>query len=144
MARVSLDALEAFCEREGKSWDAAQRMVRTFIDGVSPEEAALTVLKLLQPREVPVTDGSQTVQNALVALDARRKEVAARLEGIDREKAALKSEEKQLNQAATALRKVTGAKNEMFNCDICEMPFASRQGLATHTTRVHKPRAVVA
>lgn len=139
---MSIDALQEFCEQHGKSWDAAQRLVSRLVDGIpNREEAAAFALKLLQPREAPMSDGPQTVQNALVALEARRKEVSERLASIDQEKASLKAEEKQLDRAAKALRKATGNDSDpeaTHECDLCDFASASKQGLAAHKTKKHQ------
>lgn len=139
---ASIDALKKFCDDEGKSWDAAKRMVGRLVDGIPDrDEAAALVLKLLQPREAPMSDGPQTVQNALVALEARRKEVSERLASIDKEKATLKAEEKQLDRAAKALRKATGNDSDpeaTYECDLCDFASASKQGLAAHKTKKHQ------
>lgn len=135
---MSVPDLEEVCERTGKDFDAALRMVRRLTDGVERDEAVAIVVRLLEERRPVVAEGSQTVENALAAIDARRREVADRLEGIDKEKTELKAEEKKLNKAAQALRSVTGAENREFFCDECNLPFASRQGLSTHKTKTHR------
>lgn len=132
---MSADELERICEETGKPFDAALRLVRRLVDGVERDEAVAIVCKVIGG---VVSENGATVENALQAINARRKEVAKRLDGIDAEKKALKSEERKLNQAATALRKVTGEENREFYCDECELPFASRQGLNSHKTKMHK------
>lgn len=141
----TMDDLEELCQREGKSWDAAQRLVKRLTDGVSIVEAAGLVGKLLvgngKERAVTQTETSPMgggLEEILKGIDARRSAIGGRLERLAKEKRDLKDEEKKLNQAATALRRITGSKNELFNCDICELPFASRQGLASHKTKTHK------
>jgi hypothetical protein len=77
----------------------------------------------------------------LKGIDARRISIGAELEQWAKRRDELKAEERSLNAAAKALRRITGAKNEAFTCDVCELPFASRQGLSTHKTRAHRARA---
>lgn len=135
---MTLVDLEQVCAEIGKDYDAALRMVRRLNDGVDREEAVAIVVRLLRGGNVTQTQGASTVENALAAIDARRREVADRLEGIDKEKTELKAEEKKLNKAAQALRSVTGTENREFFCDECNLPFASRQGLSTHKTKTHR------
>jgi hypothetical protein len=82
-----------------------------------------------------------TVADALRSLEARRVAVAAKIEQLDQERKDLRSEEKDLNKAATALRRITGAKNQTFYCGDCETPFSSRLALGVHRGKVHKKAA---
>jgi hypothetical protein len=143
---ADLDELEDACRARNKDPTVARRMVRRLQEGLDIREATAIVMHLVMGEGM--SQGSNghnsafSVDDALKGIDARRSAIAARLDAITKEKQDLRTEERTLNQAARALRKITGAANKEFYCDECELPFASRQGLATHKTRVHAKEKV--
>lgn len=137
----ALHELSLVCDRVGKPFPQARRLVDRLTDGRLSIPEAVSIVERLMKGGTTVEESSDPIGTALAGLETKQEQVERRLQELDDEKAELRDQKKQLTAAVKAIQRIAGKGSPRvtgaFTCDDCDKSFASRQGLSTHRTRIH-------